>query len=288
MALSQIPETNYSVITLYETITLYYTYYTCFLHLLASGGSEIIMAVWNPWRGCHKHSEGCANCYIHRANSRKGINTDIIYKTDEFYKPIVKNKKGNYKMKSGQLVFLCFNSDFLIEEADEWRKEVWEMIRTRHDLYFLFLTKRIERFTVSLPEDYPKGYEHVTVCCTVENQLRTDARLAVFTQLPIPHKMITIQPMLESIHLSPYLDENIESVIVGGESGSNVRPLSYDWVLSIREQCIRSNVSFEFRQLGSVFVRNGKTYKIPRQQLCAQARKADINFQRDKGVAYEN
>ena len=35
------------------------------------------MAIWNPWRGCHKKSEGCINCYIHRANFRKGINTKI-------------------------------------------------------------------------------------------------------------------------------------------------------------------------------------------------------------------
>ncbi len=76
------------------------------------------MAIWNPWKGCHKKSEGCDNCYIHRANARKGIDTDVIYKTDEFYKPIAKDKKGTYKMKSGQLVYLCFNSDFLIEEAD--------------------------------------------------------------------------------------------------------------------------------------------------------------------------
>jgi protein gp37 len=81
------------------------------------------MAVWNPWRGCHKKSEGCDNCYIHRANARKGIDTKIIYKTDEFYKPIEKDKKGNYKIKSGQLVFVCFNSDFFVEDADVWRKE---------------------------------------------------------------------------------------------------------------------------------------------------------------------
>jgi protein gp37 len=89
------------------------------------------MAVWNPWRGCHKKSEGCENCYIHRANGKKDINTDVIYKTEEFYKPIEKDSKGNYKIKSGQIVFLCFNSDFLIEEADEWRKEVWEMMKLR-------------------------------------------------------------------------------------------------------------------------------------------------------------
>jgi protein gp37 len=238
------------------------------------------MAAWNPWRGCHKKSEGCANCYIHRADSRKGINTDIIYKTDEFYKPIEKDKKGNYKVKSGQTVFLCFNSDFLVEEADDWRKEVWEMIKLRSDLHFLFLTKRIERFRIGLPEEYGDGFDHVTVCATIENQARAKERLSIFKELPIKHKMITIQPMLEKINISDYLDDTIECVVVGGESGSNVRPLDYEWVLDIREQCIGKNVSFNFRQLGSVFIKDGNTYKISRQNLCAQARKADIDYTR--------
>ncbi len=238
------------------------------------------MAIWNPWRGCHKKSEGCQNCYIHRANARKGINTDIIYKTDEFYKPIEKDKKGNYKIKSGQTVFLCFNSDFLVEEADEWRKEAWEMIRERSDLNFFFITKRIERFTIGLPEDFAEGFDHVTVCVTVENQQRTDERIPIFMKLPIKHKMITIQPMLEKVDLSQYLDASIECVVVGGESGSDVRPLDYGWVLDVREQCMNQKVSFEFRQVGSIFIKDGVTYKVPRQYLCAQARKANISYSR--------
>lgn len=236
------------------------------------------MAIWNPWRGCHKESEGCLHCYIHRANGKKGIDTDIIYKTDDFYKPIEKDNKGNYKIKSGQTVYLCFNSDFLIEEADAWRKEVWDMINIRSDLHFLFLTKRIERFMISLPDDFVSGYDNVTVCATIENQLRADQRIPYFKKLPIRHKQITIQPMLEKINISDYLDETIECVVVGGESGSNVRPLYYDWVLDIREQCIKNKVNFEFRQVGSIFMKDGVSYKIAKQYLCSQARTANINY----------
>ncbi|MBS5243165.1 MAG: DUF5131 family protein [Hungatella hathewayi] len=28
------------------------------------------MAVWNPWRGCHRHSEGCKYCYACEASRR--------------------------------------------------------------------------------------------------------------------------------------------------------------------------------------------------------------------------
>ena len=82
------------------------------------------MAMWNPWRGCKKCSEGCLHCYIHKGDKKRNINTNDIVKTKDFYKPIERLKNGNYKMKAG-LVYLCFSTDFFIEEADEWRKECW-------------------------------------------------------------------------------------------------------------------------------------------------------------------
>ena len=83
--------------------------------------------------------------------------------------------------------------------------------------------------------------------------------------------------MLEKIHIEQYLD-NIELVVVGGESDKFARPLDYAWVLSIREQCIRKNVSFEFRQCGTHFIKDGKEYKLQTKDLCSQARKAGIDF----------
>ena len=56
------------------------------------------MAMWNPWRGCRKHSEGCRYCYIHKGDFKRGIDTNNIVKTDNFYAPIAKNKSGAYKI----------------------------------------------------------------------------------------------------------------------------------------------------------------------------------------------
>ena len=232
------------------------------------------MSIWNPWTGCHKKSEGCDNCYIHRANARKGIDTDLVHQTDDFYKLLAKNKKGDYKIKSGQMVYICFNSDFLIEEADAWRSEAWEMIRERNDLNFLFLTKRIERFSIGLPSDFSEAFTHVTVGVSIENQARSDERIPLLKALPIAHKMIILQPMLESIQLETYLDAAIELVVVGGESGKDLRPLDYDWVLSIRDQCVRQNVSFEFRQLGSTFIKDSKTYHCPNPSVVRSSAKS--------------
>ena len=216
------------------------------------------------------------HCYIHKGDAKRGINTNDIVKTKDFCKPVEKLKNGSYKLKSG-IVYTCFSTDFLIQEADGWREECWKMIRQRADCTFLFLTKRIERFMECIPEDWDDGYENVVVCCTIENQENADRKLPVFQTLPIKHKCITAQPLIGPIDMEKYLD-HIELVVVGGESDRDARVLDYGWVLNIREQCIRKHVSFEFRQCGTHFIKDGKQYRLQKKDLCSQARKANINY----------
>jgi len=125
--------------------------------------------------------------------------------------------------------------------------------------------------------DWNDGYDNVTVGCTVENQDRADYRLSIFNKLPVKHKNIICQPLIEEINLTDYLD-NVELVVVGGESDRNARPLYYTWVLSIREQCIAHKVHFEFRQCGTHFIKDVKSYTLSTRDLCSQARKANINY----------
>jgi protein gp37 len=236
------------------------------------------MAMWNPWRGCRRLSEGCKYCYIHKGDAKKGVDTGHIVKTGAFDAPVARLKSGAYKMKPGQLVYLCFDADFLIEDADPWRGECWRMIAGRPDLRFLFLTKRIGRFLDCVPDDWGEGYNNVTVGCTVENQARADERLSVFKDLPIRHKNIILQPMLEKIDIAPYLTPAIELVVVGGESDRDARVLHYDWVLDIRRQCMERGVRFQFRQCGTHFLKDGKLYTLKVSELASQARKAAVDW----------
>lgn len=98
--------------------------------------------MWNPWRGGKKCSDGCLHCYIHKGDFKRNVDTSEIVKAKEFNKPIERLKNKNYKMNSGT-VYLCFSTDFLIEEADEWRDDCWKMIKERQDCTFLFLTKKL-------------------------------------------------------------------------------------------------------------------------------------------------
>ena len=45
--------------------------------------------------------------------------------------------------------------------------------------------------------------------------------------------------------------DNIDWVIVGGESGPQARPMKEEWVLSIQEQTERQGSAFFFKQWGT-------------------------------------
>jgi protein gp37 len=236
------------------------------------------MAGWNPWHGCHKLSAGCANCYVYRIDARHERDSSIVKKNAEFNLPVRRGRDGEYKIKPGEVVYTCFTSDFLLEDADAWRTEAWRMMRERSDLIFFFITKRIDRFMQCIPADWGDGYENVHICCTCENQAMADYRLPIFRAAPIRHKSIILEPMLGPVALSPYLGGWVEDVTVGGESGPEARWCDYTWVLDIRRQCVEANIAFYFRQTGARFIKDGKRYNIPRRLQHAQARKANIDF----------
>ena len=213
---------------------------------------------WNPWHGCHKQSAGCLNCYVYRGDARHGRDGGTVYQTKDFYLPIRHGRDGSYKIPAGSLVWTCFTSDFLLEDADGWRTEAWRMIRERSDCRFLFITKRIHRLGDCLPADWGNGYPNVHIVCTVENQQMADFRLPIYLSAPIAYKSIACEPLLERIDLSPYLTKQILQVIAGGESGDAARTCEYDWVLDLRRQCVEKGVPFHFKQTGANFVKDGK------------------------------
>ena len=230
---------------------------------------------WEPWTGCYKISDGCTYCYFYGPFSKR-FGQNSVLKTNEFDKPIAKSAKGTYKIQSGKIVATCFASDFFIEEADEWRAEAWAMIKNRPDLDFLILTKRIDRFNISLPTDWGDGYDNVNIGCTIENQEMADYRLPLFLSFPIKRRFVAAAPLLGAIDLSAYLD-GIEHVTVGGETGREARICDYDWVLAIREQCVKAGKTFWFKNTGSHFRYNGIVQKINPFKQNSVAKELGIN-----------
>ena len=234
--------------------------------------------VWNPWHGCKKYSEGCANCYVYRRDESIGKDASIVYRTGSFDLPLRKNSKGEYKIKPQTHVYCCMTSDFFLDEADVYRTYAWEIIRERKDLFFTIITKRIERAAQCLPADWQDGWDNVEICSTMENQRQFDLRMPIFIDFPARHKALICEPLLTPVDFHGLLQGNVTSVTVGGESGDKARECNYDWVLDIRSQCIQQHVRFHFKQTGANFVKAGRHYHIERYNQMSQAAKANIDY----------
>lgn len=234
-------------------------------------------ASWNPWHGCTKISPGCENCYVYGMDKLYNRDSALVVKNKSFDLPVRKNKKGDYKIPGGSVVYTCFTSDFFHPDADGFRDDVWAMIKRRNDLCFLIITKRIDRFKDCVPSDWGRGYNNVHISCTVENQDMADYRLPIFLKSKIAVKSITCSPLIENINLTPYLNSSISMVTVGGESGPNARICKYSWVLNIKNQCAEKNISFKYHQTGARLLKDGRVYFIKRKYQHSQAHKADID-----------
>ena len=237
------------------------------------------MLIWNPWHGCHKISEGCDHCYMYFLDSKRGVDTSVVTKTANFNLPVQRDRKGNLKLKSGMQIYVCLSTDFFVEEADKWRQEIWKMMRQRSDIAFRILTKRAHRIEECLPDDWGEGYPNVMLSVTCENQRRTDERLPILLSIPARHKGFMAAPFIGEIDAAKYLvTGQIEEVLCGGENYDGARVCRYEWVESLAKQCIENEVTFNFIETGTVFEKDGKTYRIPSKRVqSTQAYKSGLS-----------
>ncbi len=77
-------------------------------------------------------------------------------------------------------------------------------------------------------------------------------------------KFLSLEPLIGA--LKDLNLQNIDWVIVGGESGHRPRPMKAEWVVDIQEQCKNADVAFFFKQWGGKNKKaagrllNGRTY----------------------------
>jgi protein gp37 len=216
--------------------------------------------------------------FLDRMRDRNGAD---IYRTKSgFDYPLQTDRRGIYKIKSGELIRVCMTSDFFLEEADEWRGEAWEIMRQRPDVKFFLLTKRPERVKECLPKDWGDGWDHIMFNVTCENQRRADERIPILHELPFKHKGIMCAPFIGPVSVGKYLKEGqIEQVICGGENYDGARPCNFDWVKRLRAECVEHNITFCFIETGTNFIKDGKRYYMPKKQVQSEmAYKSGMNF----------
>lgn len=236
---------------------------------------------WNPWYGCHKCTIGCDNCYSYNRDLYFGKNPDNIEISKKNFKlPIEKDIYREFKIPKDSYIKVCENSDFFIEEANEWRIEAWKMIKERDDCIFIIETKRPENIYDSLPYDWGKGYKNVIIRLSIENQKELDLKLPKLLDLNIENIELLLSPLLNNISLEKYLsNDKIKKVIVCGDSHPyKARICDYDWIKDIHDQCSYFEKDFIFMKTGSNFKKDKKIYFIDKNNEESQAIKSNLNI----------
>jgi protein gp37 len=153
------------------------------------------------------------------------------------------------RWKKPQTIFVNSMSDmFHASVPRDFIFRVFDVMRRAHWHRFQLLTKRAERLAV-LGEDLP-WVHNIWMGVSVESEAYTH-RIDRLRQTGAAVKFLSLEPLLgplENLDLS-----GIDWTIVGGESGPGARPVDADWVISIRDQCIRAGVPFFFKQWGGVW-----------------------------------
>lgn len=240
-------------------------------------------STWNIGRGCDPVSEGCTFCYMMR-DSLDGTryNPNIVTRTTtvfdaplKWHRQLLKLRQksfdnliglGNYthkdylrleKLNKIKKIFTSSLTDFLHQDIDSYRNEVWGIIKECSEFNFLMLTKRIERAKDQLPADLATTYKNVWLGVTAENQDRLNERGKLLLEIPATVRFLSLEPLLGPINLKDS-EGNIKYdwVIIGGESGNEngkwrYRKSRLEWYVDVVRQCNEAGVPVFVKQLGT-------------------------------------
>ena len=201
---------------------------------------------WNPVTGCTKVSPGCKHCYADRMARRlkaMGQNRyrngfDLTLQNDLVELPL--------SWKKPRFVFVNSMSDLFHPDVPvAYIQRVFLVMEKASWHNFQLLTKRSERL-LELAHLLPWP-ENVWIGVSVENS-EYAYRINHLRSVPAAVRFLSVEPMLGPINR--YSLNEIDWVIVGGESGPRARPMEKEWVIKIRDKCIARGVPFFFKQWG--------------------------------------
>lgn len=237
---------------------------------MAQSSIEWTEMTWNPTTGCDKVSAGCKFCYAEIMSRRLQAMGVEKYK-DNFEVRIHDDALSiPYTWKKSKVVFVNSMSDlFHVDVPLDFIKKVFRVMNENPQHVFQVLTKRAERL-LELHKEL-KWTHNIWMGVSVEND-KVRSRVDYLRQTNAKVKFLSLEPLLgplDNLNL-----ENIDWVIVGGESGFKPRPMNPDWVIDLQEQCEQSDVAFFFKQWGGKNkkaagrILNGRTYdEMPEIEL---------------------
>ena len=203
-------------------------------------------STWNPVTGCTKISPGCDNCYAERLALRLQAMGQSNYANGFMLTMQEHMLELPLRWKTPQMIFVNSMSDLFHRDVEtDYIHKVFDVMKRASQHRFQVLTKRSLRLTRLNKElDWqPNIWMGVSVeskeyIFRIDHLRDTDAHI----------KFLSLEPLLGPL---PKLNlKGIDWVIVGGESGPGARPMRREWVLEIRDQCLKADVPFFFKQWG--------------------------------------
>jgi protein gp37 len=214
----------------------------------SSSKIEWTEATWNPTTGCHKISPGCTHCYAERFAERWRDIPGHPYEQGFDVKIWPERLTMPLSWKKPRLIFVDSMSDLFNDEVpEEFIKDVFSIMRKAEWHQFQLLTKRPKRM-LEIANNIKDWPSNVWAGVSIESQSWM-WRSEVLKEIPAKIRFLSCEPLLGSLKLP--LD-NLHWIIVGGESGVGARPMDIEWVRDIREQCLKADVPFFFKQWGGV------------------------------------
>ncbi|HVX22757.1 MAG TPA: phage Gp37/Gp68 family protein [Acidimicrobiales bacterium] len=228
-------------------------------------------ATWNPTTGCDRTSPGCDNCYALTLAKRlkamgqpkyqndgdprtSGPGFGLTLHVDAISMPLA--------WRDPRVIFVNSMSDLFHANVPlEFIRRVFDVMeRTPHHTYQV-LTKRSKRLAQLAEKlDWPAN---VWMGVSVESDsyaFRADHLRGV----PAAVRFLSVEPLIGAVPSLGF--EEIDWVIVGGESGHRARPLDIAWVLDVQKRATAAGAAFFLKQLGSVWAREngyrGKAHQM--------------------------
>ncbi len=208
---------------------------------------------WNPITGCTPCSPGCENCYAAMMSRRLKGRFGYHYQ-DPFQVTLHKVKfKQPLQFKKPKKIFTCSMGDlFHPDVPDQWIDAVLQITTLAPQHSYQILTKRPERMKKYLSNIVCKYKEKIPsnlwFGVTAENQQMADHRIPLLVETPVANRFISIEPMIEAVDISSYIDQ-IDWVITGGETGIKARYMDPAWAKAVMMLCREHQVPFFFKQM---------------------------------------
>jgi protein gp37 len=217
---------------------------------------EWTQATWNPVTGCTKVSPGCKHCYAARMANRLEAMGQPRYANG--FRVTLQHDLVELPLswRKPRKIFVNSMSDLFHDAVPiDFIRRVFSVMESAGHHQFQVLTKRAERLH-SLRHVLPWP-RNVWMGVSVENE-RYLERVSRLAEVPAAVRFLSLEPLLGPLPFLPL--ENIDWVIVGGESGPGARPMHAEWVREIRSQCREWGVPFFFKQWGGTRkARTGRT-----------------------------